>query len=547
MKPDQGDQEKRKRVYFRPGEVLLLVEHNDPQVNPQVIADELRRIIISKNYPLVEAKIDSRRILTFAHGESASKLEPQRRPRRAAFSIVTLDVSGQVHNSQQLIELIEDLNTRFPSPDSPPDDSLLTLRVAAPNWLSVPTTSVPTGNNADGGGPGSRPAPYTGDVDDPPYNFYIPCLADRLAEDAAQEVDVAILDTAPSREELEWAYNYYTNQPLLSDVLSRLVVTYANGNGIDLPLPEELRVKDHDYRMADHGLFIAGIIENIAPSGHLHLIQVLNDFGVGTAESIAQGFTVLRRWRANRGRPLVVNCSLMLVEPMPGQDRPQDDEDRDHDLAHWPIFHDRLFVNQEVDEQTRRQMEADMREARQKLAMAIEWLCISVYDEGIVIVAAAGNDAVRGRAPDGGRRPEARFPAAFDSVVGVGALNRNVSQTDYSNRGDRPEIVGLATFGGKAQMVRIRPGKDVPYAVPNEAVLGVYIGKFPARAPGVTLPNENGWGWWAGTSFAAPVISGAVAALVARGNTPVDAVQIVRNATSGRTTDGEEIFFALQV
>jgi len=163
------------------------------------------------------------------------------------------------------------------------------------------------------------------------------------------------------------------------------------------------------------------------------------------------------------------------------------------------------------------------------------------FDSGIAIVAAAGNDAIGGKGPHGTHRPQARFPAAFDKVVGVGALKKDDAQAEYSNISDQPGAVGIATLGGRAEMKAIpgQRGKEVGYAVENESVLGVYIGDFPDLDPGTTIENANGWGWWAGTSFAAPIVSGAIAALVARGHSPHDAIGLVQAKTSGTTADNE--------
>jgi subtilase family serine protease len=47
----------------------------------------------------------------------------------------------------------------------------------------------------------------------------------------------------------------------------------------------------------------------------------------------------------------------------------------------------------------------------------------------------------------------------------------------------------------------------------GNGVLGVYVGNIPDGTPNGT-PNLTGWAWWAGTSFATPIISGLVAAWV---------------------------------
>ncbi len=33
------------------------------------------------------------------------------------------------------------------------------------------------------------------------------------------------------------------------------------------------------YKMADHGLFVTGLIRDVAPGAHIRLIRILNDYG----------------------------------------------------------------------------------------------------------------------------------------------------------------------------------------------------------------------------------------------------------------------------
>ncbi|HEU0293450.1 MAG TPA: hypothetical protein VFR47_11980, partial [Anaerolineales bacterium] len=122
-------------------------------------------------------------------------------------------------------------------------------------------------------------------------------------------------------------------------------------------------------------------------------------------------------------------------------------------------------------------------------------------------------------------------PAAFDGVWGIGALPKNYDRTAagyktaaYSNISDKPSTTGFVVFGGESGF--------------GNGVLGAYISDFPQRAgclpsllqmlrwkagerpdPGTFTfdqvkyqANKTGWAWWAGTSFAAPVISGILAA-----------------------------------
>jgi subtilisin family serine protease len=274
--------------------------------------------------------------------------------------------------------------------------------------------------------------------------------------------------------------------------------TYA-----DLHPTADYSLMGHRYLMRDHGLFVAGIIHTIAPRATLHLYEVLNPYGVGSIETIAQG---LLRILANPDieRPLIINCSFMLDIPTEGvldEDFPIEPRDTDI-LEHMRMSTREIF----------------------------SWL---TQQERVIVIAAAGNDAQHNNSNANGSRPHARYPAACDQVVGVGALPQGSSPTNgryqaatYSNLSDAPPEVGYMTLGGE-------PG-------PKRGVLGVYIGEFPIYAEGYLsllwrilgwagpghLPlkphtftpdrvkykrNTTGWAWWAGTSFATPIISGLLA------------------------------------
>src|ERR671932_1379922 len=136
--------------------------------------------------------------------------------------------------------------------------------------------------------------------------------------------------------------------------------------------------------------------------------------------------------------------------------------------------------------------------------LPLQWICDAADDQGKRMVAAAGNDAVPVY------RPQARYPAAYDSVIGVGALKPDATPADYSNLSDTPLNIGIATFGGQS----CGTGSHTN-ALPVVSMLGTYIGTFPDPGPAGTR-SRNGWGWWAGTSFATPVISGTLAALLSK-------------------------------
>jgi subtilisin family serine protease len=71
---------------------------------------------------------------------------------------------------------------------------------------------------------------------------------------------------------------------------------------------------------------------------------------------------------------------------------------------------------------------------------------------------------------------------------------------------------GVATFGGGTgpDGRLARRGPNDPTGLKFDAPLGLYIA---AHVGPDGVPNESGWAYWAGTSFATPIISGLAARL----------------------------------
>jgi subtilisin family serine protease len=136
---------------------------------------------------------------------------------------------------------------------------------------------------------------------------------------------------------------------------------------------------------------------------------------------------------------------------------------------------------------------------------AMTWLA----ERGVLVVAAAGNDALR-RDVRPGEPPPPRYPARYDDVLGVAAVRRDLhAAANYSNRGDTVVQVGsghISTFGGN---VKPAASDDAsPMTDPDDSLIGIFSGPLPGRAS-----NSTGWARWSGTSFATPIISGVAARL----------------------------------
>ena len=542
MNQNNRDENGQEITFFAPGQLAFLVEHAEP-FDPGRIIEGLQAHPLMRDARLRKVEFSAERVLTFApqqpysqpeQGLGASQQFPfrHRTLRDAVIGLVpflrpeapparrgshTLLFGDLVLPDDEMLRLVDDSDHLLQEfKDAAPGG--VALRAVTPNWLSA---GAPY--HIGTGGPGAQPVPVeveagaawhtaSADVEGAPFSFELPpALRDTSPGNGVQ---VAILDTAPTAEAMKEAYKkWHADHPILRGLLgptgelpsARLRLLAGDRALFDRLNSEDggFQIDGHRYDMSDHGLFIAGIIHSIAPQAMLTLVRVLNDFGVGTLETITRGLHTVYGLR-DRSRPLIVNMSLTLSIPLKGHRQPHFGPKR--------LFSDEGFVK--------------------RMGSPLEWTCDLLEADGVMIVAAAGNDG------QNGHRPYARQPAAFDSVIGVGALGRDGKPARYSNLADRPSPIGIATFGGDA-----RSEVQTLSADPEGGVMGVYIGRFPDGSP-----SENGWARWAGTSFAAPVISGVLARLRSTVYSPEDALRKVYEAQADVTPSPalEEIFTMVQ-
>ena len=108
--------------------------------------------------------------------------------------------------------------------------------------------------------------------------------------------------------------------------------------------------------------------------------------------------------------------------------------------------------------------------------------CQYAYDNGVLLVAAAGND--------GPCTDCVSYPAAYSTVIAVSATTKSDSLADFSSQGPETELAA--------------PGKDIPSTVPPES-------------------SSDGVDTFSGTSMACPHVSGAGGQLMANGFTNTEA------------------------
>lgn len=384
----------------------------------------------------------------------------------------SLTNAGKPVGEAQLKRAIDLLNKVIQFPSQYPRALQLQFRglkvwAAMPDWL---ITAAPA---AWHGGPGSvprkAPAFKTMKVQPP---FAWPTGAHPVAP-----VTVAVLDTWPQHNPLGPSVTVDAGFPL----------PQVDPGYQQHPTTTNDEVAPGVRAMADHGLFVAGIINDIAPHAvPIRVMQVLGGDGFGLTSSVLQALDRCLEL-AHRGL-VVVNLSLyMLIPPAdqtdgqtaglrgawnsPGWTPKPGGQGKEAERADLPMLH-----------------------------YVVQNSATLLRQAGAVVVAAAGNDALAY-----GAHLQPRLPADYDNVICVvatAATGTGVQLAAYSNFADQPlEGNCFATWGGQGVLDGVNPLDGSTIVLPQKA---------PAGRSTVAKALS-----WSGTSFAAPIISGIAANVLA--------------------------------
>jgi subtilase family protein len=388
---------------------------------------------------------------------------------------------------------------------------------AMPNWL---VTAAPLLYSDGGPAAPPRPAPQLdlAAADNLPVGWRISFMDAGLPFDPndAEDVTVAVLDTAHHPDRLlsaatrpEFKRNW---------LLQRLADNLRSENGsLEIeydryPIISDVRTgrdaynQSRYYAMPDHGVFVTGLIRDIAPSAHIRLIRILNDYGGGDLYNIFAALTDLElELVAGAIHHLVINLSLNIMP----------------DIRRLPYvwFDHRQWPSTQL---------AGAVRVLSHIEEGLRLLFECLYAHGALIVAAAGNDSFlvnqQGQKP----RPP-RVPARYETTLSVTSVNSRYAPSIFANAACMPPVnAGVATFGGDSD--GLMDANGLP-----EAVRGVHISPtFPNGEQ-----NVSGWADWSGSSFATAIISGLGAHLMARDWPLASALSRIAAGKERRT---EELF-----
>ncbi len=423
---------------------------------------------------------------------------------------------------------------------------------ASPNWLC--------GGTPVGGGCMTHGCPLTPPVpvEDPSplWHITLPALSPSMQRKTGEGVTIFVLDTCPRPEQIiEAAQRAGENNLLLQTIAEQingaspafilkdsemsLPVVLDTDNPQQPATGRDICGKLSGYDVRDHGLFVAGIIRDIAPSATIECIRVLNDFGVGLVSVLIEALEGIHHRMSpldpNTGKegdlynkPVIINMSMVTM--------PHEEEM----VQLWSAggLPDQVTATDDTD----------------PLRNGLHVIIQSLSALGAIIVSAAGNDSdVRQCLPPSHpnrmivstQRMHPRYPAAFPEVISVGAVDGNGHAALYSNDpvgAGSMQHNGVATWGGGIPtpiFPTAGPCDSVPDDCPPfdadcmtsvdlstiDALVGVYTSCcYPALSvedvpSEYQAPNDHGWAYWSGTSFATPIISAVAARLLEELNT----------------------------
>jgi subtilisin family serine protease len=216
--------------------------------------------------------------------------------------------------------------------------------------------------------------------------------------------------------------------------LGTITRTAQNIDFLDvLPIPGDNRL---DW-FSGHGTFVSGIVQQLAPGAETRVYRFTTSDGLGTEKDVAEAVLRAAQEAADDGVRVIINLSVGVPA-----------------IAGVPPV---------------------------ALESAVAQLAA---DPNVLLVAAAGNDG----------NDEPMYPAAFDGVIGVGALTADYEPAPFSNHGKN--FLDCACVG---------------VGIVSTFVAGLMPPEPTPNVPDYTFP-PNSWAVWSGTSFSTPQICGAVAA-----------------------------------
>ena len=332
-----------------------------------------------------------------------------------------------------------------------------------------------------------------------------------IGENYGDEVDIYVFDTSP--------FTMPTDQNLLTtDIMGRQLCVYHPDLVVE--------IESGDSQVKQHGYFSTGLIRFVAPNGRFHLIRILNNRGIGDVFSFIVVLNELIEEKGDMSNS-IINLSLSLRE-FEGDDAELfaiDDEAKRILHDNLPITYTNYISNTDV-------------------IPAVMLLMQQAYEQGAVIVSAAGNDSDMTLSD---KNFIMGIPASLPTTVGVSGSNINGDRACFANKVEM-ETQCLASLSQteNASGCAAIPGLQAPSGDGEDGVNSCDY-PFPKPPPTPSCPpSQSGWydciygvssvvisdtgdvgyAHWVGTSFATPLVSGTAALMLQASDSTCSNIEI---------------------
>jgi hypothetical protein len=228
----------------------------------------------------------------------------------------------------------------------------------------------------------------------------------------------------------------------------------------------------------DHGLFVTGLAHAMAPASDLHLIRVLGNGVKGELIHILEALSLYANARADALDHTVINMSFGIVS------------------SELPLTELEEEAIAAICQAQGISCGVDGGDPALPVAV-LELLLERLSQDGAVLVAAAGN-----KSSDVQVLP-AQAPANYPYVLGVAGSNFTRQRACFSN-----SSIDISAPAGDYQL---------PGCTPEAVATCSNNPKFCLKSYSLLISRPTGYAYWAGTSFATPLVAGLAAIELEKG------------------------------